>query len=90
MLGSSWSAIQAYILRASESYFLKFVMLGTPSFILLQRMSAESRNKNPCIGVGIRAKEKEKHGLGYWGKNCHSKTCFLNKPTKVHLINHKI
>ena len=48
--------------------------------------------------VGIRVKEiggeggrePEKHGLGYWGKNCHPKTYFLNKPTKVYLINYYI
>ena len=79
MLGSSWPAIQAYILGVSESCFIKVVMPWPPS-------------------VGIRVKEiggegggePEKHGLGYWGKNCHPKTYFLNKPTKVYLIDYYI
>ena len=29
--------------------------------------------------------ETETHGLGNWGKNCHPKTYFLNKPKKVYL-----
>ena len=75
MLGSSWSAIQAYILRASESCFLKFVMLGTPSFILLQRMSAESRNKNPWG----RHKGERKRKAWTWvlGKKLSFKDVFL-------------
>ena len=86
MLGSSWPVIQAYILGASESCFLKFVMSGTPSYYRGWVRRVEIKT----LGVGIRMKEKEKHGLGYWEKNCHLKTYFLNKPTKVHLLNHKI
>ena len=29
------------------------------------------------LGVDVRVKEKEKHGLGYWGKKLSSKGVFL-------------
>ena len=46
--------MQAYILGASESCFIKFVLSRPPTLILLQRKIAESRNKTFRVGIRVK------------------------------------